>query len=70
MSFFKKNKRVFLIIILYSGLFLVGQELFKLLNYGLDPMRNKYIQFSGLISYSFLVLGCFWELYCAKKKTS
>jgi hypothetical protein len=68
MSFIKKNRRTILIIILYFALFMVGQELYELLNYGLNPKKNSYIQLSGLIGNSFLAFGCFWELYFAKTK--
>lgn len=67
MSFIKKNRRKLLIIILYFALFMIGQELYELLTYGLNPNRNKYIELSGLIGNSFLALGCFWELYFAEK---
>jgi len=68
MNFIKKNRRIFLTIILYCSLFLLGQRLFELLNYGLDNNRNIYIQLSGLISFLLLALGCFWELYFTKSR--
>lgn len=68
MDYIKKYRRVILIVILYFGLFMLGIQIHKILNDGLVPNRNLYIQLSPLISFSFLVLGCFWELYFAKKK--
>ncbi|TDO96138.1 hypothetical protein EV145_112112 [Flavobacterium sp. 245] len=70
MDFVKKNRRTILIVILYFGLLMLGMQIYKILNDGINPQKNLYIQLSSLISFSFLVLGCFWELYFAKKKES
>ena len=71
MNFLKKNRRVILICILYASLFMIGQELYQILNNGFDPTQHIYIELSGIIGNSFLAMGCFWELYFAKagKKT-
>lgn len=67
-NFIEKNKRKILFIIFYSGLFLLGLEIFNLMDSGIDHSKNTYIQISGLIAYSLLTIGCFLELYIFKKK--
>ena len=66
MSFLKKYRKQVLTIVLYYALFRIGQELYELLTYGLNPQENSYIELSGLIGDSFLAVGCFWELYFPK----
>ena len=66
-NFIERNKRKILFIIFYSGLFLLGLEIYNLIDSGLDQSKNTYIQISGLIAYSLLTIGCFLELYIFKK---
>lgn len=66
-NFIERNKRKILFIIFYSGLFLLGLEIYNLIDSGLDQSKNTYIQISGLIAYLLLTIGCFLELYIFKK---
>lgn len=64
----KKNRRKVLMIILFFALFFAGQEIYQLLEKGIDEERNVIIQLSGLLSFIFISLGSFWELFIGKGK--
>jgi len=62
-----KYKRCILFVLLYSALLLFSIELYGLLDNGLTPGKNKFIQLSGAISNFLLAFGCYWELYITNK---
>jgi len=68
MKFFKKNRRIILLFILFFGLFFTGQESYELLTHGIDKKKNILVELSRLMTHLFLALGAFWKLYIAKGK--
>ena len=68
MNYFKKNRKTILTVIMYLALFLIGYNIFSLSEKGIDPNKNMVVQFSALVGNILLALGCFWELYFAKRE--
>jgi hypothetical protein len=66
----KNKKKTVLITIMYAALFLFGYTVFEFERTEFSEEASFLSKYSGMISNLLLALGCFYEIYFEKPKSS